>query len=79
MLRFSGEVGAMEPLELWKVARVAAHLDVTRKRVYTLIAEGRLEAMRLSRRGLRVTRRSVEAYVQEGLRRERRRREEAFA
>jgi hypothetical protein len=50
--------------ELWRVARVAQHLDVTKKRVYTLIAEGHLEAMRLSPRSLRVTRRSVERLVQ---------------
>lgn len=59
------------PSELWRVARVAAHLDVSRKRVYHLIREGRLEAVRLSRRSVRVMRRSVEAFVREAARRER--------
>ena len=60
--------------ELWSVGRVADHLDVTKKRVYGLIHEGHLEAMRLSQRGTRVLRRSVDDYVRLGLRTERGRR-----
>jgi excisionase family DNA binding protein len=60
--------------ELWRVARVATHLDVSKKRVYTLIQEGQLETMRLSRRGTRVLRRSVEEYVRRRLRAEAERR-----
>lgn len=60
--------------ELWQVGRVATHLDVTKKRVYALIQEGKLETMRLSPRGTRVLRRSVDAYVLERARSERQRR-----
>jgi hypothetical protein len=60
--------------ELWRVGRVATHLDVTKKRVYALIQEGNLETMRLSPRGTRVLRRSVDAYVLDRARSERRRR-----
>jgi excisionase family DNA binding protein len=58
--------------ELWTVARVARHLDVSKKRVYQLIAAGRLESLRLSARGTRVTRESVEAYLASLLERQRR-------
>ena len=66
----------MQPsTELWRVARVAEHLDVSKKRVYALIHEGQLEMMRLSQRGTRVTRRSVDEYIRQRLRSERRRRQ----
>jgi excisionase family DNA binding protein len=66
----------MEPsTELWSVPRVAAHLDVGKKRVYNLIHEGRLESLRLSLRGIRVFRRSVETYIRERARDERHRRQ----
>jgi excisionase family DNA binding protein len=58
------------PNELWRVARVAQHLDVSRKRVYHLIREGRLEAVRLSQRSVRVMRRSVDGFVRDAARRE---------
>ncbi len=61
--------------ELWRVTRVATHLDVSKKRVYNLIREGRLEAMRLSPRGTRVLRRSVDALIRDRLRVERVRRD----
>lgn len=62
----------MEPTtELWRVARVARHLDVSKKRVYALIRAGQLDALRLSRRGTRVLRSSVDAFVRQRLRVER--------
>lgn len=50
-------------MELLHVRRVAQLLDVTRKRVYALIQEGRLEAVRLGPHQTRVTRDSLDAYV----------------
>jgi excisionase family DNA binding protein len=61
--------------ELWRVAHVARHLDITKKRVYALIQDGDLEALRLSPRGTRVLRRSVDEYVRKRLRSERFRRD----
>jgi excisionase family DNA binding protein len=49
--------------ELWRVPRVARFLDVSRKRVYQLIAEGRLVAYRLSPRDTRVPWPAVEDYL----------------
>lgn len=57
--------------ELWTVARVARYLDVSKKRVYQLIAAGRVESLRLSPRATRVTRESVEAYLASLLERQR--------
>jgi excisionase family DNA binding protein len=55
--------------------RVAARLlGVSPKRVYQLLEEGRLEALRLGPRQTRVTRQSLEQFVQDGLAAERRRR-----
>lgn len=50
-------------MELMQVRRVAQILDVTRKRVYALIQEGRLEAVRIGPHQTRVTRDSLEDYV----------------
>lgn len=49
--------------ELIRVDRVARILDVTKKRVYNLIAEGKLEAVKLGPRQTRVTRDSLESYL----------------
>lgn len=57
--------------QLLRVPRVAKLLDVSKKRVYNLIQEGKLEAINLGVRQTRVTRESLEAYV-ERLRRKRR-------
>ena len=56
--------------ELLRVSRVAKWLDVTKKRVYHLIQEGKLEAVRLGPRQMRIPRDSLEAYMQH-LRKER--------
>ena len=69
--------GAMRPLryenpgmDYWRVERVARYLDVTRKRVYQLIEEKKLVALRLSPRNMRVLRSSIEQYLEVLLTRE---------
>jgi excisionase family DNA binding protein len=57
--------------ELWSVARAAKFLDVSKKRIYQLIQQGRLESLKLSPRTTRVTRESVERLVEESKRRQR--------
>ena len=66
----------MPSTQLWRVARVAAHLDVSKKQVYALIRQGCLKAMQISPRGIRVLRSSVDTYIHESLRAERTRRRE---
>ncbi len=56
--------------ELWSVARVAKFLDVSKKRVYQLIQQGRLESLKLSPRNTRITRESVERFIAEAKRRQ---------
>ena len=68
-IQFKEEDTAMEPLI--RVPRVAKLLDVSKKRVYNLIQEGKLEAINLGVRQTRITRESLAAYV-ERLRRRRR-------
>jgi len=54
---------ADNPPECWRVARVARVLDVSKKRVYQLVQERRLEAIRLGPRQMRILKRSVEGFV----------------
>jgi excisionase family DNA binding protein len=49
--------------ELLRVVRAAKLLDVTRKRIYNLIDEGKLEAVKLGPRQTRIVRESLEAYI----------------
>ena len=49
--------------DLMRVPRVAQVLDVTKKRVYKLIRDGRLEVIKIGPRGTRVTRESLDAYI----------------
>ena len=49
----------------WRVPRVARQLDVRNKRVYQLVKEGRLAAIRLSPRSMRICRKSLERYIHE--------------
>ena len=49
--------------DLMRVDRVARVLDVTKKRVYNLILEGKLEAIKLGPRQTRVLRESLEQYI----------------
>jgi len=51
--------------EYWRVDRVARYLDVSKKRVYQLVQERRLEAVRLGPRQMRVARASLDAYLRE--------------
>ena len=53
-----------ESIECLRVHRVARLLDVSPKRVYQLIAEGRLEVIRLGPRQTRVFKRSLERYIE---------------
>jgi excisionase family DNA binding protein len=50
-----------EPATL-KVAEVAAELRCGRNRVYELIASGRLPAVRLGERSIRITREALQAF-----------------
>lgn len=60
--------------ELWSVPKVAQHLDISHKRVYNMIRAGELESLRLSQRGIRVLRKSVDRFVQMQMREEKLRR-----
>lgn len=50
-------------LECMRVARVAKILDVSKKRIYQLIAERRLEVVRVGPRQMRVLKRSLEKFM----------------
>lgn len=58
------------PEEFLRVGRVATMLDVSTKRVYQLVRAGRLLAMRIGPRQVRVSARSLELYVRERMREE---------
>ena len=60
----SGHTGDTYPTRvLMRVARVARILDVSKKRVYHLIMQGKLESVKLGPRQTRVTRESLERYI----------------
>jgi excisionase family DNA binding protein len=50
-------------IELLRVSRVARMLDVSTKRVYQMIAEGKLRAMRLGPRQLRIPKGDLEIFL----------------
>ncbi|HNY27682.1 MAG TPA: helix-turn-helix domain-containing protein [Candidatus Sumerlaeota bacterium] len=52
--------------ELWRVYRVAKLLDVSRKRIYQMVQEGKLDAVRLGPRSMRITRDSIDRFVADG-------------
>lgn len=52
-----------EGIAYWRAGRAARYLDVSAKRIYQLVAQGALEAVRLGPRSLRVTRESLERYA----------------
>jgi excisionase family DNA binding protein len=52
--------------ELWRVYRVAKVLDVSKKRIYQMVHEGKLDAVRLGPRSMRVTRESIDRFISEG-------------
>jgi excisionase family DNA binding protein len=51
-------------MEYWRVERVARYLDISRKRVYQLVQEKRLTAVRLGPRMTRIPRRSIDEYLE---------------
>lgn len=57
--------------ELVRVYRVAKLLDVTTKRIYQMVQEGRLNAVRLGPRSMRITRSSIEQFIESDSRRNR--------
>lgn len=63
----SHEAAAPDPaaMEYWRVERAARYLDVSRKRIYQLVAENKLEAIRLGPRTMRILRQSFERYLAE--------------
>ncbi|MFW6286323.1 MAG: helix-turn-helix transcriptional regulator [Candidatus Sumerlaeota bacterium] len=50
--------------ELWRVYRVAKLFDVSKKRIYQMVYEGKLDAVRLGPRSMRVTRESIDRFVE---------------
>ena len=52
--------------ELWRVYRVAKVLDVSKKRIYQMVREGKLDAVRLGPRSMRITRESLDRFVATG-------------
>lgn len=57
---------------LMTVTTAARHLSVSKKRVYQLIQEGRLDSLRPSPRTIRITKESLERFITEGIRNEKR-------
>lgn len=49
----------------WTVRRVATYFDTTPKRIYQLIEQGRLETIRLGPRSLRVSRDSIQQFLEQ--------------
>lgn len=45
------------------VKRAAARLDVTRRHIYNLIQDGKIEAIRIGEKGLRVSVQSLDEFV----------------
>ena len=58
-----GEVVEMRGGRWLRPHRVAGFLDCTRRHVYDLVREGKLTAIRLGNRDLRISESSVEEYL----------------
>lgn len=56
----------MDRMQLWRVWRVAKELDVSKKRIYQMVNEGKLDAVRLGPRSMRITRDSIDAFIAGG-------------
>ena len=56
--------GAALQSELMRVRRVANMLDVTAKRVYQMVTEGKIEAVKIGPRSMRIVRDSVDRYME---------------
>ena len=52
--------------ELWRVYRVAKLLDVSKKRIYQMVQEGKIDAVRLGPRSMRITRESIDQFISRG-------------
>jgi excisionase family DNA binding protein len=52
--------------ELLRVYRVAKMLDVSKKRIYQMVTEGKIDAVRLGPRSMRITRISLDRFIQVG-------------
>ena len=57
--------------DLWRVYRVAKLLDVSKKRVYQMVHEGKIDAVRLGPRSMRITRASIDKFINEGAKKNR--------
>ena len=57
--------------QMMRVLSVARMLDISRKRVYQLIQEGQVEAIRIGPRQMRILRESLENYIERLRRKER--------
>lgn len=54
-----------EPLQVcWRVKTVARYLDVSRKRIYQMIREGKLDAVSVGPRGIRVLVSSIDRFLE---------------
>ncbi len=58
--------------ELVTVTIAARRLSLSKKRIYQLIQSGRLDSLRPSPRSIRITKDSLERFVTEGVRNEKR-------
>jgi len=56
--------------DLIPVSAVSLRLGISKKRVYQMICEGKLDSLRTSPRGLRVTRASVDQFIKLGIQQE---------
>lgn len=66
--RLKKDIGViMDEDELWSIRKVARHLQVSKKWVYRMLADQKLEGVKLGPRSLRVLRSSVEGLVERGL------------
>lgn len=56
--------------DLITVTTAARRLSLSKKRVYQLIQEGRLDSLRTSPRSIRITKESVDRFITEGVKTE---------
>jgi excisionase family DNA binding protein len=56
----------MDRLQLSRVWRVAKELDVSKKRIYQMVNEGKIDAVRLGPRSMRITRDSIDRFITTG-------------
>ena len=52
-----------EETEYWRVTRTARYLDVSTKRIYTMIADGLLPAIRVGERSIRIPRAAIDDFL----------------